>query len=216
MTKNEKYIPALRFGWLTPLYDPILRWLMREEQFKQQLVRQAQIQARQNVLDLGCGTATLTILVKQTHPEAEVTGLDGDARVLAIGRSKAAKAGAVIILDQGMSFQLPYPDESFDRVLSSLLFHHLTKDNKQRTLDEVYRVLRTGGEFHLADLSQPRTLWARLVSPVMARLEEVSDNHKGLLPVMMRQTGFELVVEGSHFSTLFGTLTIYGGQKPGN
>ena len=117
---------------------------MREEQFKKQLVRQAQIQAGQNVLDLGCGTATLTILIKQTHPEAEVTGLDGDPRVLAIGRAKAAKAGAAIILDQGMSFRLPYSDESFDRVLSSLLFHHLNTENKQRTLDEVYRVLRPG------------------------------------------------------------------------
>ena len=187
---------------------------MREEQFKKQLVRQAQIQAGQNVLDLGCGTATLTILIKQTHPEAEVTGLDGDPRVLAIGRAKAAKAGAAIILDQGMSFRLPYSDESFDRVLSSLLFHHLNTENKQRTLDEVYRVLRPGGEFHLADLSRPRNLLARLVSPLMARLEDVSDNHKGLLPVMMRQAGFKLVEDGVHFSTLFGTLSIYRGQKP--
>lgn len=216
MAKNEKYIPALRFGWLTPLYDPILRWVMREGQFKQQLVRQAQIQAGQNVLDLGCGTATLTVLIKKTHPEAEVTGLDGDPQVLAIGRAKAARAGAVITLDQGLSYQLPYSDNSFDRVLSSLLFHHLTRENKQRTFAEVYRILRPGGEFHLADLSQPRDNWARIVSPLMARMEEASDNHKGLLPVMMRQAGFVLATGEVHFSTLFGTLTIYGGQKPGN
>ena len=216
MAKNEKYIPALRFGWLTPLYDPILRRMMREEQFKLQLVRQAQIQAGQNVLDLGCGTATLTILIKQIRPEAEVTGLDGDPRVLEIGRVKAAKMGVAITLYQGLSFQLPYPNGSFDQVLSSLLFHHLNTENKRRTMDEVFRVLRPGGQFHLADLSRPLTLWARLVSPLMARLEEASDNHKGLLPVMMRQTGFEIVVERSHFSTLFGTLCIYRGQKPGN
>jgi len=215
MAKNEKYIPALRFRWLTPLYDPILRWVMREEHFKQQLIRQAQIQAEQQVLDLGCGTATLTILIKLAHPEAEVTGLDGDPQVLAIGRAKAAKAGVVITLDQGLSYQLPYSDNSFDRVLSSLLFHHLSRENKQRTIAEVYRILRPGGEFHLADLSQPRNIWARIVSHLMARLEEASDNHKGLLPVMMQQAGFVLVEDEVHFSTLFGTLSIYRGQKPG-
>ena len=213
MAKNEKYIPALRFGWLTPLYDPILRWVMREAQFKQQLIRQAQVRAGQKVLDLGCGTGTLTILIKQAYPEAEVTGLDGDPQVLAIGRAKAARTGAVINWDQGFSYQLPYSDNSYDEVLSSLLFHHLTRENKQRTLDEVYRVLRPGGQFQLADLSQPRTLWARIVSPLMARLEEASDNHKGLLPVMMQQAGFVLATSENHFSTLFGTLSIYRGLK---
>jgi ubiquinone/menaquinone biosynthesis C-methylase UbiE len=215
MAKDDTYIPALRFDWLTPLYDPILRLVMREEKFKKELVRQAQLQAGQKVLDLGCGTATLTILVKLAHPSAEVVGLDGDSRVLAVGRAKAARAGAALILDQGLSFQLPYPDQSFDRVLSSLLFHHLTMENKRRTLGEAYRVLRQGGELHLADFGRPRTTWARWVSPLMARLEEVSDNHKGLLPSMMQQAGFKLVDEGHHFSTLFGTLTLYRGQKPG-
>jgi ubiquinone/menaquinone biosynthesis C-methylase UbiE len=214
MIKDEKYIPALRFDWLTPLYDPILRWVMREEKFKKELVRQAQIQAGQKVLDLGCGTATLTILIKLTHPSAEVVGLDGDSRVLAIGRAKAVSAGAELALDQGMSFHLPYPDESINRVLSSLLFHHLTSENKQRTLDEVYRVLRPGGEFHLADFGQPATPWALWVSPLIARLEEVSDHHKGLLPGMIRQAGFDRVAEVRHFSTIFGTLTLYRGQKP--
>ena len=215
MAKNEKYIPALRFGWLTPLYDPILRWVMREEKFKKELVRQAQIQAGQKVLDLGCGTATLTILIKQTHPEAEVIGLDGDSRVLAIGRAKAARAGVEITLDQGMAFHLPYPDRSFDRVLSSLLFHHLITENKQGTFNEVYRVLRQEGELHVADFGRPRNPWASLISQLMARLEEVSDNHKGLLPEMMRQAGFDMAVAVRHFSTIFGTLTLYRAQKQG-
>jgi trans-aconitate methyltransferase len=93
MTKHEPYIPALGVDWLTPLYDPLLRWVMREEQFKRYLIRQAQIGPGQHVLDLGCGTATLTLLIKQTHPEAVVIGLDGDPKVLEIGRTKARQAG---------------------------------------------------------------------------------------------------------------------------
>ena len=71
------------------------------------------------MLDLGCGTATLTIMIKQAHPEAEVIGVDGDREVLGLGREKAARAGVDITLDYGMAFDLPYPDESYDRVVSS-------------------------------------------------------------------------------------------------
>lgn len=214
MSKTAKYIPALRFDWLTPLYDPLLRWGMREETFKRRLIHQANIQSGQRVLDLGCGTGTLTILIKQSVPEAEVVGLDGDPKVLEIARSKAAKAGVNLTLDYGMAYQLPCPDGSFDRVLSSLVFHHLVREDKQRTMGEVYRVLRPGGEFHLVDFGKPRGLYGSLLSPFMMRLEQASDNVSGLLPMMMRDTGFMHVEEAAHYTTIFGTLTSVRASKP--
>lgn len=213
MNANDEYIPALKFRKLTVLYDPLLNWAMREKVFKTELIQQANIQPGQRVLDLGCGTATLTIMIKRSHPQSEVIGLDGDPAVLTIGREKAAKAGVDITLDQGMAFEIPYPDGSFDRVLSSLVFHHLTTENKEHTLREVKRVLRPGGEFVLADFGPPRSYWARIVSPVMARLEEAGDNHTGLLPVLLAKTGFEQVEEVYRFSTVFGTLSCYTGRK---
>src|SRR4030067_2941191 len=116
MSKKARFIPALSFQWLTPLYDPLLRWGMREETFKRHLIEQANIQPGQRILDLGCGTGTLTILIKQLHPDADVVGLDGDPEILEIARVKAAKARVEITLDHGMAYQLPYPDEAFDRV----------------------------------------------------------------------------------------------------
>src|SRR5215210_1517043 len=100
MKTNEKYIPALNFDLLTPLYDPVVKWLMPESKFKRHLVERARISAGHRVLDVGCGTATLTVLVKQTHPDAEVFGLDGDAKILGIARGKAAKAGVALTLDE--------------------------------------------------------------------------------------------------------------------
>lgn len=214
MTNETHYIPALGLNWLTPLYDPLLRWVMREEQFKRHLIRQAQIAPGQRVLDLGCGTATLTILIKQTHPEAVAIGLDGDPKVLEIGRAKAHRAGAEITLDEGMAYQLPYPDESFDRVVSSLVLHHLNTDSKRRALSEVYRVLRPGGELHVVDFGKPHTAWGRVLAPVIWRLEQASDNIKGLLPEMFRQAGLAQVEEPAHFATIFGTLTAYQARKP--
>jgi ubiquinone/menaquinone biosynthesis C-methylase UbiE len=215
MAKDDQYIPALGRDWLTPLYDPLQRWVMREDQFKRHLIRQAQIEPGHRVLDLGCGTATLTILIKRTHPLAEVVGLDGDPRILAIARAKAARAGVAITLDHGMAFQIPYPDQAFDRVLSSLVLHHLTTENKQRALREVVRILRPGGELHVVDFGKPHTVWARLISRFMQRFEETADNFKGLLPTMFRQAGFDRVAETARYATLFGTLSLCQGQKPG-
>ena len=213
MEKREKYIPALSYDRLTPFYDPLLRWGMREETFKSALIRQAEIRPGMRVLDLGCGTGTLTILIKQTHPESEVTGLDGDREVLQIAKTKAAKTGVEIIFDLGMAFQLPYPEGSFDRVLTSLVLHHLTRDDKQRAMGEVYRVLRPGGELHIVDFGRPRSVYGRLVSQFIKRMEQAADNVNGLLPVMMDNAGFEQVEESAHYTTIFGTLALYRGRK---
>lgn len=214
--KRGKYIPAFRYNRLTSIYDPITRRTMREAAFKHRLVKQARIRKGQKILDLGCGTATLTIIIKELNPEAVVVGLDGDPRVLEIAGAKIARAGLDIKLDQGMAYRLPYSDNSFDRVVSSLVFHHLTRANKNRALAEVYRVLRPGGEFHLADFGKPQNILMRLISLIMRHLEETQDNIKGLLPQMAKTAGFQGIEETDRFMTLLGSLSLYRMQKPGD
>jgi ubiquinone/menaquinone biosynthesis C-methylase UbiE len=131
---STRYIPALSFKWLTPLYDPLLKWGMREEIFKRRLVLQAGLQPKMDVLDLGCGTGTLTVMLKQAAPLANITGLDGDSQVLSIAQGKAIQADLNIQWDRGMAFDLPYPDQSFDVVVSSLVIHHLTALDKSRAV----------------------------------------------------------------------------------
>jgi ubiquinone/menaquinone biosynthesis C-methylase UbiE len=213
MNEKKSYIPALSFDRLTPFYDPLLRWGMREQAFKHALIQQAEINPGMRVLDLGSGTGTLTILIKQTHPQSVVTGLDGDPKVLQIAQAKAARAGADINFDYGMAFELPYPDSSIDRVLSSLVMHHLTRYDKQRTMNEVYRVLNPGGELHIVDFGKPRGAYGRLASQFIKRMEQAEDNINGLLPVMMGNAGFQNVEEPARYTTVFGTLSFYRGRK---
>jgi len=210
---RNRYIPALKYDWLTPVYDPFIRWTIRESTFKRHLVEQARIEKGHRVLDLGCGTATLTVLIKQLHPDAEVVGLDADPRILQIAKAKIEKTGVNVALDHGMAFELPYPAHSFDRVLSSLLFHHLTRENKERTSKEVFRVLRPGGELHVADFGKPHTPLMYLISLIMRRLEETGDNIAGLLPGMFCDAGFVHAEESGRYATVFGTLSLYRAQN---
>ena len=59
--RNEEYIPALSYRFLTPFYDFIQRFIVRDVRYKSLLIKQADIQPGQHVLDLGCGTGTLAI-----------------------------------------------------------------------------------------------------------------------------------------------------------
>ena len=80
LSKN-KYIQALRFKWLTFVYDALVGITMPEEKIEQALIATANILAGTKLLDFRCGTATLTILVKQINPDAKVTGLMGMQRL---------------------------------------------------------------------------------------------------------------------------------------
>lgn len=91
MMKNENYIPALGYDLLTPLYDAVVRLTVREKKFKTALISQANFADGQRVLDLACGTGTLAVLIKETHPKVEVTGIDGDAKILGIAEKKLLK-----------------------------------------------------------------------------------------------------------------------------
>ncbi len=196
MTKNrDEYIPALKYRLFTSLYDPLLYWVLRESKFKRCLVEQAGIESGHRVLDLGCGTGTLALMIKGTQLEAEVVGLDGDPKVLEIAKAKVARSGQEITMDYGMAYELPYPDDCFDRVLSSLLFHHLTRENKVRTLTEVNRVLRPGGELHVADWGKPQNRLMRIAFLSVQMLDgfkTTADNVSGLLPELFSSAGFEV------------------------
>jgi SAM-dependent methyltransferase len=212
-----RYIPALGFGWLTRFYDPIVRATLREEKFKRLLMDQARIVSRHRVLDLGCGTATLTILVKQAHPDAEVVGLDVDPGILAVAHQKISAARVVVTLREGRAWEAPFGPHSFDRVLSSLVLHHLTSEDKRRTLAHVRELLRPRGELHVADWGEAKNLFMRIAFlgvQLLDGFETTADNVAGRLVPMMEEAGFVSVAETRREPTVFGTLSLYRAVAP--
>lgn len=155
-------------------------------------------------------------MIKNAAPQAEVVGIDGDRKILKTAETKAKKAGADVRFDEGMSFDLPYPDESFDRVFSSLFFHHLTQENKLKTFREVRRVLKTNGELNIADWGLPTNSVMRFASYFIQLLdgfETTDDNFKGSLPKLIIESGFAVVEETIHFNSAFGTIRLLKSRK---
>lgn len=217
MIQDTNYVRALRFPWLTRHYDHLLQALLKEESFKQRLVKEAALRPGQRVLDVGCGTGTLTVMLKQSEPAAEVVGLDGDPETLAIARGKALAARLSIAFQEGMAYALPFEPSSFDRVVSSLVFHHLSTENKRRTLSKIFEVLRPGGRLHIADWGEaqdPLMRAAFLGVQLLDGFATTADNVAGRLPAFMREAGFTEVSETHRERTLFGTLSLYAAAKP--
>jgi len=150
---NRAFLPAAGLDFLLPLYDPMVK-LLGADRARKKLFDQALVQPHHRVLDVGSGTGTFAVAIKGWLPNAEVVGLDPDPKALARSRRKAERAGVSIRFDQGFANALPYPDGSFDRVFSSLMFHHLPRDAKFATMREVRRVLKPGGSLHLLDFEQ--------------------------------------------------------------
>jgi ubiquinone/menaquinone biosynthesis C-methylase UbiE len=218
MTNDNKpalahYIPALSFRWLTPLYDPLLKWGMREETFKHRLIEQAHIRPGQRVLDLGCGTGTLTVMLKQSAPLANVTGLDGDIEVLSIAKAKSEQSHVDITWEHGLAYNLPYHDNSYDVIVSSLVVHHLISEDKVRAFQEVCRILRPGGWFHIVDFGRPFSLLTRAQTALMKNLEQAADNFNGQILPMLKKAGFDSAYEVEHKNTLFGPIWFYQAVK---
>lgn len=213
---SRDYLPTLRFPALTRFFDPLVRFVMREERFKRALVEQAAPKPGQRVLDLGCGTGTLALMLTQAEPAADVVGLDADPDILEIAASKAAKAEAEIALDRGLSTELPYDDGSFDLVLSTLFFHHLSGDDKERTAREVARVLRPGGELLVVDYGRPSDPLMRAAITTVRLfdgIEPTRDNVVGRLPAIFEEAGFEPATKLDRFRTVFGSLSLYRARR---
>jgi ubiquinone/menaquinone biosynthesis C-methylase UbiE len=186
---HPAFLPAAGLDFLLPLYDPMVK-LLGADRARKKLFHQASVQPHHRVLDVGCGTGTFAVAIKGWLPTVDVVGLDPDPKALTRARRKAARAEVSIRFDQGFANALPYSDGSFDRVFSSLMFHHQPQDAKLATMREVRRVLKPDGALHLLDFEQegpgshnPLARWLHLS-------KRMQDNAREQILTWMREAGF--------------------------
>ena len=186
---QRTYFPAAGHDWALPLYDPLLK-LLGADSARRLLLEHSDLHPGQRVLDIGCGTGTLVVLIKRVCPEVSIVGLDPDPKALARAKKKAARAGASIQFDQGFSDELPYSDASFDRVFSSFMFHHVNANEREKTLREVRRVLSSEGSVHLLDFEFSGSGTQGVLARWLHSSHRLKDNSESRILELMRGAGF--------------------------
>lgn len=212
---RDAFVPALRFAALTRFYDDVVAWTTRETVFRERLLTQVGICDGHAALDVGCGTGTFAIMLKRAAPLARVVGIDRDPAILELAVAKSVGAQADVRFELGSADALPYAADSFDRVVSSLVFHHLDEVNKRRAASEIFRVLKPGGEFHLCDWGPPSNPLLRATYGLVQLLDgyrNTQDNINGCLRAAITAVGFQLEAGGT-LDTPLGTLHLLRARK---
>ncbi len=233
------YIPATGLHFLLPLYDFVVARVTSEQIVKNQLVEYLAGTSRPlpRILDVGCGTGTLLLNIlmhdmARRSPDGRqqartLTGIDVDEQILRLAVQKTRQLrirqnvrGPLdsnndthpVSFVRGRAECLPFADNSFSAVVSSLVFHHLNCHEKERTLREINRVLEPGGLFLLADYAQPANVFSRLrFLPVriLDGWQQTKANATGLLASQIRRAGFQDLHEGPAAESWLGTVRTY-------
>jgi ubiquinone/menaquinone biosynthesis C-methylase UbiE len=209
MTGERKYLPAASLDIFLPAYDPIMA-LLGFQRALRPLVAQAELEPAHSVLDIGCGTGTLAVLIKELHPTVNVTALDPDPRALARASRKARRARVTIAFDRGFADAMQYADGTFDRVFSSMMFHHVPREEKPKVLADVRRVLKPGGRLEFLDFAGGTH--SLLAQALHGRQANASANDR--LLARMREAGLVDAVRTATHGTFFGAIAYYRASAP--
>ena len=158
---QSKNFHGIKGGYLNAIapvtYDAVTRFAAPPNEIKQRQLAIASIKHQpQRILDLGCGTGSSTLMLKQEFPQAEVTGLDLSPYMLTMARHKSDRANLRIHWQPGLAEATNFADATFDLISIAFLFHETPVAIAQKVLQECARLLQPGGQIIILDGNQRR------------------------------------------------------------
>ncbi len=229
MEKHPERVRAM-FGRIAHRYDLLNRLMTggQDVRWRREVIRRAQLEPGQRLLDIGAGTGDLAFEALRQQPRARVVAADFTLPMMLVGRQRPESHR--ILWAAADTLNLPFPEASFDAVVSGFLLRNVV--DLPRALAEQFRVLKPGGRWlALETVPPPRNLLRplialhfRVVIPLMGRLIAGDADAYRYLPrtseqfqtasemlALLRETGFEGV--GARLR-MFRTVAIYWGRKP--
>jgi ubiquinone/menaquinone biosynthesis C-methylase UbiE len=189
-----------------PFYDMTVNimTLGQAGRLRNMTVDQALLQPGESLLDVGCGTGSVTIPAKiRVGDHGSAAGIDPAPEMIAVARQKAKRAGLAIDFRVGVIESLPFSDGMFEVVTSSLMMHHLPAHLRVLGLAEIRRVLKPGGRLLIADMRRPSGSFFKRFSALVLHHGYGVQFGVEDLPKLMEETGFEDVVQPeAHFLSI--------------
>jgi ubiquinone/menaquinone biosynthesis C-methylase UbiE len=186
----KKKSQGISLDVLSDYYD--LLTFTEKSKFRRKQIALMDIHKGEKVLDVGCGTGALSILSKIAVGESgQVEGIDLASKMISKSQHKARKANLKINFKTASVSDLPYPDNLFDLVISSMMFHHLPVDVKKKGLNEIYRVLKDKGRFFLCDFGSPHILTIPFMYLMLIWISPTRFQLFGRLPGLIRECQFK-------------------------
>ena len=184
-------------GVFSKLYDAHNRSGGFGETSRKRIVDEASLELGESVLDCGCGTGTLAIIAKRrVRTKGRVCGIDISKDQLDVARKRIKQEDLYIEFCEGSIDELPFPDQSFNAIFSTLMLHHVPREVKIGAFREMRRVLKPDGRIVIADFGPPKHAWGWvLFSPIMLMLllaRSTRDNAFNRLPDMMSESGLRV------------------------
>ncbi|TRO57284.1 class I SAM-dependent methyltransferase [Candidatus Bathyarchaeota archaeon] len=186
----------------------------------QQEIVEEYVHKSNQVLEIGCGTGTLAISCAKKG--ASVVAFDISRQMLAIAERKVREHNLIekIQLKEmgAIEMEKAFNENTFDRIVSTLVFSELYDYEQKYVLNQAYRVLRPNGLIIIADEVKPRSLWKRIVHSsiriplalITYLLTQTSTKALGDIKGPITNAGFKIIHEKRSFIDSF---TLFVGQK---
>jgi ubiquinone/menaquinone biosynthesis C-methylase UbiE len=169
ISENDKLMKS-QMEKMVPSYDSYMKKVTfgREHVLREETVNLAQVKAGDCVLEIGCGTGTLTLAAKRkVGASGKAFGIDLIPGMIEASQRKAAQANEDITFQSGSIDDIPFPANQFDVVMCSFMIFHMSETVRRKGIAEIYRVLKPQGRLLVLDMALPTQPLPRAIAKML-------------------------------------------------